>query len=141
MERDTQPIGYWLKLLDRRIDAAFDRVLADEGLHRRHWQTLQVLETEPHSASDLTDALAPFFGDGTETAEQVLADLSARGWAKYGASHACVLTTAGKDASARLGERIRLLRQQTVAGVSQADYRAALVVLERMANNLAQAAA
>jgi hypothetical protein len=99
-----------------------------------------VLETEPRSASDLADALAPFFGASAETAEQVLAELSARGWAKDGASQVYVLTTAGKDASARLGERISALRQ-TIAGVSQADYRAALVVLERMANNLAQVAA
>ena len=47
MTGDGRPIGYWLKHLDRLIEATFDRTLADVGLGRRHWQTLNTLAGGP----------------------------------------------------------------------------------------------
>ncbi|GAA4602421.1 hypothetical protein GCM10023195_07350 [Actinoallomurus liliacearum] len=38
-----RPLGYWLKLLDQLIEENLNRVLAVEGLHRRHWQTMNLL--------------------------------------------------------------------------------------------------
>jgi hypothetical protein len=40
------PIGFRLKLVDRLIDDGFDAVLGDARLTRRHWQVLNLLQTE-----------------------------------------------------------------------------------------------
>ena len=37
---DRRPIGFWLKLVDRLIDARLEASLG--GLSRRHWQVLNV---------------------------------------------------------------------------------------------------
>jgi hypothetical protein len=43
----NKPIGYWLKTLDRLIDEYFDRAPADQGVQRRHWQILNILQASP----------------------------------------------------------------------------------------------
>jgi hypothetical protein len=35
-----RPIGYWLKKLDRLIDAQFERQLGEAKLSRRQWQLI-----------------------------------------------------------------------------------------------------
>jgi hypothetical protein len=131
-----QPIGYWLKHVDRLIDAAFDRTLATEGVQRRHWQTLQVLAAAPRTEAELADALAPFFTASAPGPETVLAELRARGWLSVDHARAYTLTSLGKAAHARLTERVLVLRRQTSAGISQDDYGTTLNVLARMADNL-----
>jgi hypothetical protein len=53
---DRRPIGFWLKLVDRLIDA----VLGDAGLTRRHWQVLNLLQTQPATLQRIDTRLAPF---------------------------------------------------------------------------------
>jgi hypothetical protein len=53
---DRRPIGFWLKLVDRLIDA----VLGDAGLTRRHWQVLNLLQTQPVTLQRIDTQLAPF---------------------------------------------------------------------------------
>jgi hypothetical protein len=55
-----RPIGYWLKKLDRLIDAQFGRQLGEAGLSRRQWQLLNLLEDGPRSVPDLQTELEPF---------------------------------------------------------------------------------
>ena len=47
MDQLQRPIGYWLKHLDRLIEASFERIFADEGLTRRDWQVLSTLDAAP----------------------------------------------------------------------------------------------
>ena len=61
------PIGYWLKRLDRAIEAALDATLAAYDLARRHWQTLNFLHEAPSDAAALAEALRPFWADGAIT--------------------------------------------------------------------------
>jgi hypothetical protein len=44
-----RPIGYWLKRVVRLIDGQFERQLAEDGLSRRQWQLLNLLEGGPRS--------------------------------------------------------------------------------------------
>jgi hypothetical protein len=60
---DRRPIGYWLKHLDRLIEDNFDRLLASEGLTRRHWQLLNTLHRGPSTHEELAEAVAPFVTD------------------------------------------------------------------------------
>ena len=57
---ERRPIGFWLKLVDRLIDEGFDAVLGDAGLTRRHWQVLNLLQTEPATLQRIDTQLAPF---------------------------------------------------------------------------------
>jgi hypothetical protein len=63
VDQDRRPIGYWLKHVDRLIEGAFDRTLADERLTRRHWQVLNTLQASPASRAEIGKALEPFLVD------------------------------------------------------------------------------
>ena len=51
MQTTDQPIGFWVKHLDNRIDAAMDRSLSTHALTRRGW-----LDRAPDGRWSLTDA-------------------------------------------------------------------------------------
>ena len=76
MSDDNKPIGWWLKELDRLLEASFEQVLAADGLTRRQWQALNAAAgPEP-----IAVALAPFLtGDPGELSAAV-DPLTARGW-------------------------------------------------------------
>ncbi|HET6316523.1 MAG TPA: MarR family transcriptional regulator [Chloroflexota bacterium] len=136
-----QPIGYWLKHLDHLIEASFDRTLADFAIGRRHWQTLNVLATEPRSEAALAEALAPFWVDGgLPRRDQVLTDLEQRDWIESGES-GYALTDAGRHAHRQIADRVGIARQRATDGISAAEYTNAVRTLERMAVNLAPEAA
>lgn len=125
----TQPIGYWLKHLDRLLEQCFDHALAGAGLARRHWQVLHALRS-----GDGLDVLAPFWADPAgPSAETVLADLAGRGWLT-GPPYA--LTPAGEAGHDAVQTRVRALRRAVVDGMTEADYVAVVSGLQRMANNV-----
>ena len=64
MNMPRQPIGYWLKHLDRLIDRAFEQSLGASNLSRRHWQVLNTLIERPVAVRGLAETLAPFIGGG-----------------------------------------------------------------------------
>ncbi|MBB5854041.1 MarR family transcriptional regulator [Amycolatopsis umgeniensis] len=113
-----KPIGFWFAHLHQALESSLDRVLADEGLTRRHWQVL--------NAPDET--LSPF-GDRRE----VVANLRTRGWIDGNG-----LTPAGREAHLRLKTEVGEFRSRVTEGISEDDYRTTIGVLERMAANLAR---
>lgn len=141
MHSTHKPIGYWLRYVDQLIEANFERVLADFGLSRRHWQTLNVLAAGPQAEATLAAALAPFWADGARPPrEQVLDELRLRGWIEDCTGQRA-LTRAGRAAHQEVADRVRLSRQQTTDGLSQLDYETTVRTLERMAANLQAALA
>jgi DNA-binding MarR family transcriptional regulator len=129
MER---PIGYWLKEVDRLIEESFGRLLAEDGLTRRHWQVLNTVSTGPTATADLDRALAPF----EPTVAPVLDDLAGRGWVEDTAG-VVELTEAGRAAHASVRDRVLANRQALTRGISDAEYATVVRLLERMAGNLA----
>ncbi|GLW77068.1 MarR family transcriptional regulator [Actinokineospora globicatena] len=110
-----RPIGYWIKELDRRLEAGFERELGD--VTRREWQVLNALPGDT----------GPF--DGAEA----LRNLQRRGWVDGDQ-----LTPAGEQAKADLGIRVARVREAVTAGVSEDEYRTTIRTLERMVGNLPQ---
>jgi hypothetical protein len=131
-----RPIGYWLKHLDRLIDQALDRCLAEDGLSRRHWQVMNVLARGPVGERDLAEALQPFWGDGAVTLGDVTGELARREWLVADVAGGFALSPAGADAHARVAERVRAQRRRSADGLTAAEYEAAVRVLRRMAENL-----
>jgi len=128
MSVDNKPIGWWLKEVDRLLEASFERVLAADGLTRRQWQALNAAAgPEPIAVT-----LAPFLtGDPAELAT-VTAPLTERGWLS-GED----LTTEGWAALETLTTKVQQHRRQATAGITNDQYAATLGTLQRMAHNLA----
>ena len=128
--------GYWLKRLDGLIEENFERTLAGDGVTRRQWQALNTLHQRPSTQAELAEALQPFLVDDPRADRRVIDELVARGWVRQGEGDRLELTPAGAGAHAGLLERIQATRQLLVRGVTQEEYRAAIDILRRMAENL-----
>ena len=131
-EATVQPIGYWVKEIDRMLEESFVRLLAEEGLTRRHWQVLNTLASGAVGQAEVDRALAPFLTAEAPSTAPVVEDLIARGWVGRPAR----LTEQGRVAHARLTERVSASRRAIIDGISDEEYTAAVNVLERMAGNL-----
>jgi hypothetical protein len=134
--REQRPIGYWLKHLDRLIERTFERSLADQGLSRRDWQTMNVLSAGPHDAEGLAAALRPFWGEGAVALDEVVGGLERRGWISPGADRRFALTALGLEAHRAVSERVQETRRRSLEGLTEGQYRAAVDTLRRMTENL-----
>ncbi|QYC42212.1 Transcriptional regulator SlyA [Nonomuraea coxensis DSM 45129] len=133
MER---PIGYWLKHLDRLIEAEAERVLAEEGLTRRHWQVLNTLHQAPRTANGLGETLGPFWQPGAITLEDVTGELARRGWLTEDAEGRHTLTPEGLAGHAAAREKVHGIRSAFLTGLTEEEYTGTVRALRRMAANL-----
>lgn len=136
-----RPLGYWLKLLDQLIEEHLDRVLMREGIRRRHWQALNLLETRsardgrsvPATKEDIAEQLGPFWSGSAVTVDEVLDELTGRGWITR--SEPYRLTTAGETAHAALAPIVERAAGQINDGVTTQEQADTVDVLRRMAGN------
>ena len=127
MSDDNKPIGWWLKEVDRRLEASFEQVLAADGLNRRQWQILNAARGE----ETIAVAIAPFLcGDPAELAA-LTEPLITRGWLADDR-----LTPAGRVALTELTEKVQTERRRITNGIVDAEYLQTIDVLRRMAANL-----
>ncbi|WP_344233737.1 MarR family winged helix-turn-helix transcriptional regulator [Kribbella hippodromi] len=127
MSGDNKPIGWWLKEVDRRLEAAFERVLAADGLTRRQWQALNAAA----DGQPIAVALAPFLDDDPAGLAAVTNPLVEREWLTGDE-----LTAAGSRALADLTVKVQAHRREVTAGISGQEYLTTVGVLRRMAGNL-----
>ena len=127
-------IGYWLKKLDRLIDAQFERQLEEAALSRRQWQLLK-LEDGPRSTPELQSELEPFLQDDPDDLSDALSGLVTRGWADS-QDNIVTLTETGRAQFGVVKAKVAELRQALTAGISADEYQAAIDVLARMSANL-----
>jgi DNA-binding MarR family transcriptional regulator len=129
-----RPIGFWLKLVDSKIDEQFASTLEEHGVTRRQWQLLNVLSRESASVEALDAAVAPFFVDDESSTEH-LAELVDSGWLTLDAT-TYTLTERGRGAFERLSEVVATQRTLMTEGLTPQQYEDTIAVLERMARNL-----
>jgi hypothetical protein len=133
---DQRPIGFWLKLVDRMIDERFASTLEEHGVTRRQWQLLTVLSRGAATVEQLDTAVAPFLSPADhESSAEHLGELVESGWVSQTGS-GYEITERGSLAYTRLAEVVDANREIAVEGVSDAEYDALLVTLERIARNL-----
>jgi DNA-binding MarR family transcriptional regulator len=131
-----RPIGYWLKKLDRLIDAQFERQLGEAGLSRRQWQLLNLLGDGPRSVPDLQTELEPFLHDAApDELSDALSGLVTRGWADS-QDNIVTLTETGQAQFGLIKAKVAEVRQALMIGISGEEYQATIDVLVRMAANL-----
>ncbi|WP_119728233.1 MarR family winged helix-turn-helix transcriptional regulator [Thermomonospora amylolytica] len=129
-----RPIGYWIRRLDALLEETLDCALAEEGVGRRHWQTLNVLRDGPLDPAALTERLAPFWTEGAITPAEIIEDLTRRGWLERTAD-GLHLTAEGATAHTRLSARVGANRQRLTEGILPEEYATTLNVLRRMTEN------
>ncbi|SFP35359.1 MULTISPECIES: hypothetical protein [Actinomadura] len=142
MER-RRPLGYWLKLLDQLIEENLNRMLAAEGLHRRHWQTMNLLAPGPEldrtggrgpaTKQAIAERLGPFWLGSPVTVDEAIEELTRRGWLTAQEPHA--LTPAGKAAHAALAQSVERTARRISAGVTPDRYADTVEVLRHMVEN------
>lgn len=121
-----RPIGYWLRVVDRKLDDAMRDLFADEGITRRDWRRLNLI------AGTVDDAR---LRRKITAHPERLAPLVARGWVtdEPGAPR---LTEEGEVSYAALRERVAELRSRVAGAVAPDDYRTTLATLEAVAREL-----
>ncbi|GAB2639833.1 MarR family winged helix-turn-helix transcriptional regulator [Kribbella swartbergensis] len=132
MSDDNKPIGWWLKEVDRLLEAAFEQVLAEDGLTRRQWQALNAAAGQ----EPIEVALAPFLSGRPDELRAAIDPLIARGWLQDQR-----LTAAGRAALERLEAKVQAQRGRVTAGITGEEYAATIGVLRKMAENLKGSAA
>lgn len=125
----TRPIGWWLKEADARLNAGFDLALDGTGVNRRGWQILSSLSRGPTRRSDLVSAFASF--DPPAEIEEILDQMSARGWVDESA-HVARLTTTGAAKQGALAPAVDGVRQQVAAALPPTEYTALVGLLSRL---------
>lgn len=134
-----KPIGYWLKRLDRLIENTFDRALAESGISRRQWQTLNTLHHTTRDDAGLREVLRPFWNTGqgdSETVADVVEALTGRGWIGRDAEGSYALTADGRAARASAASSVAEIRALVSRGVTEQEFQATMDVLRRMTANL-----
>ncbi|SJN16879.1 hypothetical protein FM104_01105 [Microbacterium esteraromaticum] len=130
---DTRPLGYWISAVDRLLAAEFATVFADEGITRREWRMLNLIDgttpgsrPEPDTGSARTARL-PHAMRGPKLRR--LIDL---GWISRDAD-GWTLTDAGRLAKSRLGSAVDEIRARFSAAVSPEELAAMTASLEKVA--------
>jgi hypothetical protein len=121
-----RPIGYWLRVIDRRLDERMRELFAAEGLTRRDWRRLNLI------GGSVAD---PRMSERLASRPERVAPLIERGWVA-GEPDAWTLTKAGETARATLLERVSALRVEVAGAVSPEDFATTLASLEAIARTL-----
>ncbi|MDT0468013.1 MarR family winged helix-turn-helix transcriptional regulator [Streptomyces gibsoniae] len=130
-----KPIGYWLNRTDRALTRSMDATLEEFGLTRIAWQVLNTLRETPGSAdADVLEALSANADAHalTTAVDTVLAD----GWAMRPAPGRLALSDGGGERLAAVAQRVDAFRAMAMTGITPDEFRAAVLVLERMTHNV-----
>lgn len=121
-----RPLGYWLRSLDALLTREFARVLHAEGVDRRDWMILNVLDGSVD---------APPFAERVQRGGKRVRALAERGWVAESDGR-WTLTDEGRAAKARLSDAVDGIRATVAGAVSPDDYATTLASLEAMARAL-----
>jgi len=117
----SRPFGFWLTAADRLMAAQFATAFEDEGITRRDWRILNVI-----------DGTAPA---GRELPAGKVRHLVELGWVEPG-SEGWALTTDGAAAKARLTTAVEEIRAQVAGALDPEEFAAMAASLEKLARGL-----
>ncbi|MFC5791154.1 hypothetical protein EDM22_04195 [Agromyces tardus] len=121
-----RPLGYWLRVIDRRLDDEMRALFEAEGLTRRDWRRLNLI------GGAVADArLAERLASRPEKVEPLVE----RGWVE-GEPGAWRLTESGVAARDALVERVSALRARVAGAVGPEEFATTLASLEAIARTL-----
>ena len=118
---DDRPLGYWLKATDRLMAAEFARAFENEGITRREWRLLNVVDGTVRSGRPVDD--------------RKLGRLIELGWIAP-SEDGWTLTDEGQAAKKRLGAIVDGIRTRIAEAVSPEDYATTIATLTQIAQAL-----
>ena len=118
---DDRPLGYWLKATDRLMAAEFARAFENEGITRREWRLLNVVDGTVQSGHPVDD--------------RKLGRLIELGWIAP-SEDGWSLTDEGQAAKKRLGTIVDGIRATIAEAVSPEDYATTIATLTQIAQAL-----
>ncbi len=131
---EFRPVGFWVRLLDRLIEAGLDAALEPLGLTRRQWQLLNLLAVAPRSAEAVRQELGAFLSERGAAARVVS---STREQGLIVLEQGCLtLSEAGVARLSEAAQVVRAARERISVGVNRADYATTVATLEGMCRNL-----
>lgn len=129
-------IGYQVKRLDQLIESTFEQAIAEVGMTRREWQTLNTIVRAPAADADLREALRPFWERGAESVTEVTAVLADRGWIVRDMVGRHVATELGRAAHEQATRAVGVVRQRMTDGITPAEFTEFTATLTRLIANL-----
>ena len=121
-----RPLGYWLRVIDRRLDDTMRDLFAAEGISRRDWRRLNLI------AGTVSD---PRMTERLAARPERIAPLVDHGWVT-GEPGSWSLTEAGEAALHSLHGRVSSLRSTVADAVSPEDFATTMSSLEAIARKL-----
>lgn len=131
------PIGYWIKKADEALTTRINAAQQANGLSRTGWQILNSLHEGVATTHEALATLLRPFGE-SDALREAIEQLVTRGLVEEdeGAGSDYRLTTDGQHVYEAALVLQREVRRQAVQGVDEADYAAAVRVLQRLVENL-----
>lgn len=122
----SRPFGFWITAVDRLLAAEFATAFEDEGITRRDWRILNIVDgTVPRGTK----------AAGRSLPEHKLRRLADLGWVERGAD-GWALTTDGAAAKARLSTAVEEIRAQVAGALDPEEFAAMAASLEKLARGL-----
>ena len=131
----NKPLGFWLAVVvEHRTHDAMRSAFADQGVSRREWRLLNVIENMPTTIEQIKAAMPPRSrrprrerATRPETSQRrstadVIDELIRHGWADSDDEGLLTLTTEGMRVKQGLHERVAAVRSSAGADIADADY-------------------
>lgn len=122
-DENSRPFGFWLKAADRLMAAEFASAFESEGITRREWRLLNVIDGTVPAARVKNDRPLP---------AHKLSRLIELGWVTD-AGGTWTLTDEGRTAKERLGGIVDGIRAKVTAAVPADDLATTMATLEQLA--------
>ncbi|MDP3949747.1 MarR family winged helix-turn-helix transcriptional regulator [Microbacterium sp.] len=122
-DETSRPFGFWLKATDRLMAAEFASAFESEGITRREWRLLNVVDGSVPAGRPKSDRPLP---------AHKLARLIELGWVTD-ADGTWTLTDEGRAAKERLGSIVDGIRAKVTDAVPAEDLATTMATLERLA--------
>ncbi|MGM7670453.1 MarR family winged helix-turn-helix transcriptional regulator [Microbacterium sp. A93] len=125
---NSRPFGFWLKAVDRLMAAEFASAFDSEGITRREWRLLNVIDGTAPSGHPKSDRPS----QPRKLPAHKLARLIELGWVTD-ADGTWTLTDEGRTAKERLGSVVEGIRAKVTDAVPAEDLATTIATLEQLA--------
>jgi hypothetical protein len=135
MEKKNLPIGYWIKLADELLTGGINKIQASLKVTRTEWQVLNLINERPFiNKSDLIAILEPFADTGA--IEVIFSRFAIEGLIIAENDEILELTEKGHVLYELCASKQQTFRQKAMAGISDEEYRATIVTLQKIVANI-----
>lgn len=133
----NKPIGWYLKEADQQITTFMNDVFKDLAVSRFHWMVLRnIAERGSINRWEFFQEVKSFVT--VQEYGEIIQSMVDRGWVTIGAGDVCSVTATGAEAFKNLLDLQQERTVQMMRGITDAEYKLTLSVLNRIIENIVQ---